>query len=82
LASYKLFTEHKDTFVDAMYELGELDVFVSIATLMKEARDHAADHAYVSTEFLDRSQKNKPYIKLESIWSLFLDATVAVGTRW
>ena len=79
LASHKLFTEHKDAFADAMYELGELDVFVSIATLMKEAQDHAADHAYVFTEFLDRSQKNKPYIKLEDMWNVFLDATVVVG---
>ncbi len=79
LASHKLFTEHKDAFADAMYELGELDVFISIATLMKEAQDRAADHAYVFTEFLDRSQKNKPYIKLEDMWNVFLDATGAVG---
>jgi DNA mismatch repair protein MutS len=79
LASHELFTAHKDAFADAMYELGELDVFVSMATLMKEAQDRAADHAYVFTEFLDRSQKNKPYIKLEDMWNIFLDATVAVG---
>jgi DNA mismatch repair protein MutS len=79
LASHKLFTEHKDAFADAMYELGELDAFVSVAALMKEAKDLTADHAYVFTEFLDHSQKKKPYIELEDMWNVFLDATVAVG---
>ncbi len=79
LASHKLFTEHKDAFSDAMYELGELDAFVSIATLIQEAQDYPAAHAYVFTKFLDRSQKKEPYIKLENMWNPFLDAKVAVG---
>jgi DNA mismatch repair protein MutS len=79
LASHKLFTAHKDAFVDAMYELGELDAFVSIATLMQEAQNHSTSHAYVFTKFLDRSQKQKPYIKLEDMWNPFLDAKEAVG---
>jgi DNA mismatch repair protein MutS len=62
-----------------MYELGELDAFVAIATLMKEAQDHSTAHAYVFTKFLDRSQKQKPYVKLEEMWNPFLDAKVAVG---
>jgi DNA mismatch repair protein MutS len=79
LASHKLFTEYKDSFADAMYELGELDAFVGIATLMQEARDYPATHAYVFARLLDRSQKQKPYIKLEEMWNPFLDAKVAVG---
>jgi DNA mismatch repair protein MutS len=79
LASHKLFTEHKDAFADTMYELGELDVFVSMSTLMKEAQDYPTSHAYVFAKFLDRSQQSKPYIKLAEMWSPFLDAKVAVG---
>ena len=79
LASHKLFTAHKDAFADAMYELGELDAFVSIATLMQETQNHSTSHAYVFTKFLDRSQKKKPYIKLEDMWNPFLDAKEAVG---
>lgn len=79
LASHKLFTEHKDAFADAMYELGELDAFVSITTLIQEAEASEASHAYVFTQFLDRSKKKKPYIKLEDMWNPFLDAHVAVG---
>jgi DNA mismatch repair protein MutS len=33
----------------------------------------------VFTKFLDRSQKQKPYIKLEDMWNPFLDAKEAVG---
>jgi DNA mismatch repair protein MutS len=79
LASHKLFTEHKDAFTDAMYELGELDAFIGVAALMKEAKGLTTDHAYVFTEFLDHRQKKKPYIELEDMWNVFLDATVAVG---
>jgi len=79
LASHTLFTEHKDAFSDAMYALGELDVLISIATLMKEAQDAPATHEYVFTKFLDRSQKKQPYIQLEDMWNPFLDAQVAVG---
>ncbi len=79
LASHKLFTEYKDYFADAMYELGELDAFVGITTLMQEARDYPATHAYVFTTLLDRSQQQNPYIKLEEMWNPFLDAKIAVG---
>lgn len=79
LASYKLFVEHKDAFADAMYELGELDAFSSIATLIQEAKSYSANHAYVFTKFLDRSKQAKPYIKIEDMWNPFLDAKLAVG---
>lgn len=79
LASHKLFTEYKDEFADAMYELGELDALISIATLMQGAQEDTASHAYVFTQFLDRSQKNKPYVKLQDMWNPFVSASAAVG---
>lgn len=79
LASHKLFTEHKDEFADAMYVLGELDAFLSVTTLVQEAKDSKAKHAYTFTKFLDRSQNAKPYIKLANMWNPFLEANIAVG---
>jgi len=79
LASHTLFTEYKDAFVDTMYELGELDVFVSMATLMQEAQYSGDSHAYVFAKFMDRNQRSKPYVKLEGMWNPFLDADVAVA---
>ncbi|MHA7877889.1 MAG: MutS-related protein [Bacteroidota bacterium] len=79
LASHKLFTEYQDTFSDAMYELGELDAFISIATLMQEVKSDSHNNAYIFTKFLDRDQQSKPYIKLEDMWNPFLDAKVAVS---
>ena len=79
LASHKLFTEYKDEFADAMCALGELDAFLSITTLVQESRDNEAEHAYIFPKYLDRSQKSKPYIKLEGMWNPFLEAEVAVG---
>ena len=52
LASHKLFTEHKDAFADVMYELSELDAFLSMTTLMQQSQEDS--HTFV--EFLDRDQ--------------------------
>ncbi len=79
LASHKLFTEHKDAFADAMYELGELDAFVSMATLMQEAQEDPNSHSYTFAKFLDRNQRSKPYIHLGDMWNPFLDAKDTVG---
>ncbi|MEL6539756.1 MAG: hypothetical protein AAFP93_03230 [Bacteroidota bacterium] len=79
LASHKLFTEYKDEFADAMHELGELDAFLSIATLVQEARDSKAKHQYTFVEYIGRGKKSKPYINLVDMWNPFLDAKTAVG---
>jgi DNA mismatch repair protein MutS len=81
LASHKLFIEHKDAFVDAMYELGLLDSYLSFATLIQEASAYNKEHAYVFAQFLDRTQKTKPYIKIEDMWNPFLDSKQAVGNN-
>ena len=79
LASYQLFVEHKDAFADAMYELGQLDAYLALATLMQEAQANDSNHAYTFVTFLDREQKNTPYIKIDQMWNPFLDPKQAVG---
>ena len=79
LASYKLFIEHKDAFADAMYELGQLDTYLSFATLMQESQANDSNHGYTFATFLDRKQKDTPYIKITEMWNPFLDAEKAVG---
>ena len=79
LASYKLFIEHKDAFADAMYELGQLDAYLSFTTLVQESQANDSNHGYTFVTFLDRKQKNTPYIKIDQMWNPFLDAEQAVG---
>ena len=79
LASYKLFVEHKDAFADAMYELGQLDAYLALATLMQESQANNSSHGYTFATFLDREQKNTPYIKIDQMWNPFLDPKQAVG---
>ncbi len=81
LASHKIFIEHKEAFSDAMYEVGLLDSYLSFATLVQESQAYDSNHAYTFVQFLDRKQKDKPYIKLEEMWNPFLDAKVAVGNN-
>lgn len=78
LASHTLFTEHKDAFVDAMHDVGKLDAFLSVATLVDTARTYDDDHQYVFTQFLNRKQQPHPYMRLVGMWNPFLDAKHAV----
>lgn len=79
LASYKLFVAHKAIFHDAMYELGQLDAFVSIATLMQETDAIGAPHTYAFTTFLPPNVQAKPCLTLTEMWNPMLEPMVAVG---
>ena len=79
LASFKLFIEHKDAFADAIYELGQLDAYLSLATLVQEAQANDSNHGYTFVKFLNREQKSTPYIKIDQMWNPFLDPKQAVG---
>lgn len=78
LASYKLFVEHKDVFIKAFYDLGQLDAFISFHLLMKEAKAYNPAQCYVFTQFLPRSKKKVPFIKLKGMWNPLIDAKVAI----
>eukprot|EP01132_Coremiostelium_polycephalum_P002959 gene2959-3692_t len=79
LAGHKLFIEYKEAFADAMYEIGLLDAYLSFATLMQEAATYNDNHQYVFVQFLDRTEKPQPYLKIEDMWNCFLDSKQAVG---
>ena len=76
-----MFVEHKDAFADMMYELGELDAHLSFATLMQEALDYNSHHSYVFTDFIEHSERQKPYLEIDTMWNPFLDSKQAVGNH-
>ena len=80
LASHKLFIAHKEIFHNAMYELGQLDAFLGMATLMEEVKAKKS-HTYNFVTLLPRDQKKVPYIEIKEMWNPFLDPTVAVGNN-
>lgn len=79
LASYRLFVAHKAIFHDAMYELGQLDAFVSIATLMQETDEIGAPHTYAFTTFLSPNKHTKPCLTLAEMWNPMLAPMAAIG---
>ncbi|MBX9890560.1 MAG: hypothetical protein K2X94_04785 [Amoebophilaceae bacterium] len=81
LASHKLFIAHKEIFHNAMYELGKLDAFLGMATLMEEVKAKKAAHAYNFVTLLPRELKKVPYINIKEMWNPLLDPTVAVGNN-
>ncbi len=78
LASYKLFIEYKNEFRNAFYDFGQLDAFLSFATLINESVEYNPKNKYVYVKFLDRKIKPKPYIKIKGMWTPFLDAKIAI----
>ena len=79
LASYKLFVEHKSIFHDTIYEIGQLDALLSIATLMHATRDINAPHSYTFTKFLPPQKYITPQLALSNMWNPMLDPRIAVG---
>ncbi|WP_339043770.1 MutS-related protein [Cardinium endosymbiont of Tipula unca] len=79
LASYRLFVAHKAIFHDAMYELGQLDAFVSIAALMQETDAIGAPHTYAFTTFLSPKAPIKPCLTLTEMWNPMLEPMAAIG---
>ncbi|MGI2298693.1 MutS-related protein [Candidatus Cardinium hertigii] len=79
LASYKLFLAHKAIFHDAMYALGELDAFLSIATLMEETAALNGPHRYTFAKLLPPKGYTTPRLALVGMWNPMLTPTTAVG---
>ncbi len=78
LASHKLFVANKQLFHDALYELGQLDAFVGIATLVRESSAQQMPCGYTFVAFASRAERQKPYLKINKMWNPFLDAPSAV----
>ncbi|MGI2298760.1 MutS-related protein [Candidatus Cardinium hertigii] len=78
LATYNLFIEHKDSLKPAMYALGQLDGFISITSLVKEAKTTFPTHCYTFTKFLDRSEQTTPCIMLDGMWYPMLNPETVV----
>lgn len=81
LATYNLFTEHKDCLKPAMYELGQLDGFMGIVTLVQEAKKAFPAHCYTFTKFLNRSKQSTPCIQLEAMWNPMLNPATVVDNN-
>ncbi|WP_342265123.1 MutS-related protein [Cardinium endosymbiont of Philonthus spinipes] len=81
LATYNLFIEHKDCLKPAMYALGQLDSFMGIATLVREAKEAFPAHCYTFTKFLDRSKQKTPCIQLEAMWNPMLNPATVVDNE-
>ncbi len=75
LASYKIFLDHKNEFLDTFYALGIIDTFSSIVELINDAKKYS-NNQYIFTEFIQNA--STPYIQLADMWNPFLDAKQAI----
>ncbi len=80
LRSYKLLLRLRDELVDAIYELGQLDAYVSIAKLIDDSKDQS--NGYHFATLLSRTEQSRPYVKITNMWNPFLDAEKAVGNSF
>ena len=77
LVTYKLLAKHKNQLADLIYEMGEVDVQVGIAKLVKESETYAPENRFVFGTF-EESKNNLPKLKVNGMWNFLLDARVAV----
>lgn len=77
LAAYYLMTQAKEKFENMMAGLGELDAYLTIAKLLREARSSRAPWTLVSY----KTNAITPTVALTNFWSPFLDpATVILNS--
>ncbi len=77
LITYKLLQKHKDALADLTYEMGHIDVQVSIAKLVKESEAYAPENRFIFGTF-EESQNNAPKLQVTSMWNILLDAKIAI----
>jgi len=61
-----------------LYELGVLDTFLGIATLVQETKSQGG-HSYNFVKFLSREETKRPYIRVTEMWHPFLEPNVAIA---
>ncbi len=81
LATYHLFEAYKDCLKPAMYELGQLDALMGMASLVKKSQEACPTHCYTFTQFLDRTQQKTPSIQLNSMWNPLLNPQKVVDNE-
>ena len=80
LYCFNYFIYNKHLFNDAIYELGQIDAFVSIADLIKKSTEYNDVHTYNFTKFLNKQMSNStPYLSIKEMWNPFLDSRMAIG---
>ena len=82
LACFNFFVNNKHLFDDAIYELGQIDAFFSIADLIKKSTNYNDVHTYNFTKFLNKKMSNStPYLNIKEMWNPFLDSRIAIGNN-
>ncbi|MDR2402386.1 MAG: hypothetical protein LBD32_02920 [Cytophagales bacterium] len=80
LACFQIFINNKQLLGDAIYELGQVDAFLSMAVLIKKSTKYNENHTYNFTKFLNKEMsKHTPYLKAKDMWNPFLNSRVAIG---
>lgn len=80
LRSYKLLLAVRDQLNEAIFEVGQLDAYLSIAHTVAESEGNR--NSYTFAKFLTRAEQPTPYVSLVNMWNPFLDADKAVPTSF
>ena len=65
LATYKLLEKHKSVLADLIYELGEVDVDLSVQKLVEESKAYSSENNFTLGDIVTSKQKNAPHIEYE-----------------
>ncbi|MDR2401867.1 MAG: hypothetical protein LBD32_00120, partial [Cytophagales bacterium] len=74
LACFDLLGDVLHEFDEVIYEIGFLDTYVSIATLILENKDKKNNFC-----FPDFLKKENPFLNIRGLWNPFIDSDIAIG---
>jgi DNA mismatch repair protein MutS len=78
LVLHQLLEKHKEAWGDIVYEMGQIDVRVSVAKLLKEAKQTSAENHYTLSTLMPSTPATRPCIAGEKVWNVGLDAREAI----
>lgn len=72
LACYQLFLTYKHIFHNAMYELGQLDSYLSMATLLNQSGQNPDQSHYTFSNLLYAETHKSPQLRITGLWNPML----------
>lgn len=77
LATYTLLLEHHKQLADLTYEMGQIDMYLSLARLMEESASYSPENRFIFGQF--DTAHSLPVLKAERMWHFGLDARTVVS---
>jgi hypothetical protein len=81
LRLHQLLEKKKDIFVDTIYEMGQIDVRISVFKLMEEAQQKSQENHYILSSLTESTPTTQPTLAGEGVWNIGIDANEVISNN-